>query len=529
LRQVLLNLVGNAVKFTENRAQGSGRVVLRVEPVSLTNGLAGVRLRVSDNGIGMRPETLERLFRPFTQADESTARRYGGTGLGLSICQRLVHLMGGQISVCSTLGVGSEFTVELPLQESPPGRTLPVEPNLAGLQVLVLTRDELAAQMLPAYCTAAGAKVALVADLSAAQQYLQQHPSSESTVVLVCGVSTDPTAAVELVSSAVKVHLVRRSKHEIGEEAVVLVRPLLYRELIAGVAIAAGRLKAPELVKPSQPERVAGRRTAPLADQAARSGHLILVAEDNETNRDVLVEQLRLLGYAAELASDGVQALQMWRDGRSAQADQRDRYALLLTDCHMPHMSGFELCQAIRQSESPDQRLPIIAITANAMQGEAERCRERGMDDYLSKPLRLGELGHMLTKWIPAPAVAEISTASNFDKTLLVWNRATLTELIGDNPAMHRRLLEKFLINAKFQVAAILAATSGGDVITVAGESHTLKSAARSVGALALGELCDAIESASRAGDTKACQALNAGLPDALAAATLLIEQHLAS
>jgi CheY-like chemotaxis protein len=131
---------------------------------------------------------------------------------------------------------------------------------------------------------------------------------------------------------------------------------------------------------------------ASSADEDSASGQLILVAEDNETNRDVLREQLRLLGYCADMAEDGREALEKWRSGR---------YALLLTDCHMPHVDGFALTAAIREAEAPGAHLPIIAITANAMQGEAQRCLQAGMDDFLSKPLRLQELAPVLEKWLP--------------------------------------------------------------------------------------------------------------------------------
>jgi CheY-like chemotaxis protein len=185
-------------------------------------------------------------------------------------------------------------------------------------------------------------------------------------------------------------------------------------------------------------------------------------------------------------------------------------------------MNGFELSEANRQSEPAGTRLPIIAITANAMQGEAERCRERGMDDYLSKPLRLAELGAMLAKWMPQ--VAHPAMAPDFP----VWNPATLNELVGDNPAMHKRLLKKFLVNADKQVTAIDVAATAGDVSEAAGVAHALKSAARSVGALALGELCQSIETTGKAGDAPACTSLAQGLAAAFAAATVPIKQYLA-
>lgn len=409
LRQVLLNLLGNAIKFTRSEPGRAASVTLSLQPGVLPGGAAALLLQVRDSGIGMSPEVVSQLFKPFTQADVSTVRQFGGTGLGLSISRRLVELMGGHIRVQSTLGAGSEFTVVLPLQE------------------------------------------AALAAFSAA----------------------NPERRLQLQASA------------------------------------------------------------PNRDSAAASGQLILLAEDNETNREVLGEQLRLLGYCADMAEDGRIALEKWQSGR---------YALLLTDCNMPHMDGFELTRAIRAAETPPQRLPIIAITANAMQGQVQLCLEAGMDDYLSKPLRLQELGPALQKWLPLPNGPEVaqpvtktapeSIAANALKTSVtstfdIWNRNTLRELVGDNTAMHQRLLEKFLPNASKQVSSIEAAVQDGDVSKAADVAHALKSAARSVGALALGELCQQIETSGRGGDAARCTALVAALAAAFAQAQACIRQHL--
>ncbi len=268
LRQVLFNLLGNAIKFTGNQAGHTGKISVRAEPTTRADGSAGLIIRVTDNGIGMGADVLQRLFQPFAQGDESTARRFGGSGLGLSITRHLVQLMQGHIGAQSELGSGSEFTLELPLLAS-----------AAGL--------------------------------------------------------ADPA----------------------GDAAIANRRNRL-------------------------------RQTEHNATPAA--GPLILLAEDNEINQEVMQEQLRLLGYRCETAADGVLALELWRSGR---------YALLLTDCHMPNMDGFELTATIRREQTT--HLPIIAVTANAMQGEDRRCRDAGMDDCLCKPLRLHELGPMLSKWLP--------------------------------------------------------------------------------------------------------------------------------
>jgi len=510
LRQVLLNLMGNALKFTHHHEERTARVVLYVEPCVHEAGAPGVRLRVVDNGIGMSPQVQALLFQPFTQADASTARKFGGTGLGLSITQRLVEMMHGRISVRSSLGQGSEFTVELPLHTAEPARQLPADPSLTGVRLLLVTTDAHTLLAVPAYCGSAGAQVAVVGHLAAIRQHLQQTPWAGPTVVLLGLDVTAPAQALGLSAPIGVVRLVRSSSDIAAREIAVLARPLLYHDLIHGVALASGRLSA--LGQGDQVERRQSvRPQAPSIMVALQANRLILLAEDNETNRDVMREQLRLLGYATEVAENGTMALEMWRTGR---------YALLLTDCHMPCMDGFELTQAIRQAEPQGTRLPIIAVTANAMQGEAERCRARGMDDYLSKPLRLKEVGPMLAKWLPSAPVDSPAPAT-------VWDASALRKLVGDNPAMHRCLLEKFLLNAHAQVAAMGSAATGGEPAKLTEVAHTLKSAARSVGALALGELCQALETAGRAGDLTTCGALTRQLEPVFSAAAQAIQTNL--
>jgi PAS domain S-box-containing protein len=400
LRQVLLNLIGNAIKFTHSESKYPGKIALRVESSPLANGQAGIVLRVIDNGIGMSDEVVARLFQPFTQADSGTSRQFGGTGLGLSISMQLVHLMGGRIVVHSTQGKGSEFTVELPLQIAPPGQTYVCIPD----------------------------------------------------------------------------------------------------------------------------RRLLPRKLAPSIAEAQAIGKLILLAEDNETNRDVLREQIRLLGYAAEVAEDGMSALEKWRTGR---------FALLLTDCHMPLMDGFELTAFIRQEEDPGIHKPIIAVTANAMQGEAQRCLDSGMDDYLSKPLRMDELGPMLAKWLPLePPDQALCTLAKVEGQSPTpdghhWNANTLNELVGDNPGMHVRLLQKFLKNACNQVNALNEAAQTGNLQRMVAVAHPLKSAARTVGAMALGDVCQDIEVAATAGESATSIALIADMANVWAQVKSLIYAHL--
>ncbi|MEI8159325.1 MAG: ATP-binding protein, partial [Burkholderiales bacterium] len=401
LRQVLLNLIGNAIKFSTTAGAGAAMVQLSIEPCVLANGANGVRLAVVDNGIGMRPEVVAKLFQPFTQADQSTARKFGGTGLGLSIARRLVELMHGQLSVKSTVGVGSEFAVELPLLPCAPGRPMPALPNLEGVTVLIVTINPRAMKIRGAYCQAAGAQTLMVPDVAAAQQWLAQEPRAMPCIVLIDRRTIEPASALHLPTGACVVRMVRRGSNSHPDEITVPTRPLLMQEFIQTLAYASGRISAVDAGLTGE-RRIRIRCTTPTVEEAVQAGCLILLAEDNETNRDVMQEQLRLLGYACEMAEDGAIALKMW------QAHPK-RYALLLSDCHMPHLDGFGLTAAIRAAEPPGTRLPIVAITANAMQGEAERCRARGMDDYLSKPLRMNELAPMLEQWLPQPLAAGLA------------------------------------------------------------------------------------------------------------------------
>jgi CheY-like chemotaxis protein len=423
--------------------------------------------------------------------------------------------------VCSSLGEGSEFTVELPLQVAPAPRAVADEPSLAGLQVLIITRSAFDIKVRRAYCEHAGAVVAVVPDIAAAHEFLAQSPPTQPWVVLVDKTVTLATAALGLSAASSVVRETPRESQAFASDNILSVCPLLQHDLLQAIARASGRLNTASAASTGMAVecRKGQRPTAPTVEDAAQTGCLILLAEDNETNRDVMQEQLRLLGYTCEMAEDGAIALLMWQTNPK-------RYALLLSDCHMPNLDGFGLTEAIRAAEPPGIRLPIIAVTANAMQGESERCRARGMDDYLSKPLRMTELALILGKWMPEPIT--MHPESLIDSTPPIWNPDTLTELVGDNPAMHKRLLAKFLLNAEKQVAEMGAAAATSDTASLAGVAHPLKSAARSVGAMRLAELCQSLETAARAGDAQACSALTAVLDATFVATVAAINGHLA-
>jgi PAS domain S-box-containing protein len=519
LRQILLNLLGNAIKFSGNSPERTGSVSLRAEPDVSDTGEPFFALRIIDNGIGMSHKTQQDLFKPFTQADESTARKFGGTGLGLSITQRLVEMMGGRITVTSMLGEGSEFSVRLPLFPAAANRVELAEPDLTGIRLLFVSTNQTTAETVRAYCQSAGATVDCFDKLLAARQALQQ-PLTQPTVLLV-GISAHASDAdLKVPEGVTVVRFVPRMIANNSEQGIqVQSRPVLYHELLQAIAIASGRL-TPAACAALTDQRQHTRQQPPSIEEAKLAQRLILLAEDNETNREVIQEQLRILGYTCEVAEDGLQALRMYHEGE---------YALLLSDCHMPNMDGFELTAAIRQNETPGKRLPIIAVTANALSGELERCISRGFDDYLSKPLRLDELGAKLAKWLPIEeesCLSETMTAPQ-SAELLVWDAKTLPSLTGDNPEIHRRLLSKFLVSADEHLADIAAAIADGKINAAAEQAHKLKSSARTVGAMQLGELCQQIELAGRGGDKESCDALASKLHAVFLAAKAAINAHL--
>jgi two-component system sensor histidine kinase/response regulator len=376
MKQVLINLIGNALKFTDE-----GEVVVRLDTDDTGHP---VRLEVRDTGIGIPADRLDAIFNAFEQAESMITRRFGGTGLGLAICGRLVALMKGEITVRSEPGVGSVFTV-----------TLPLEPVSDADAALAAVRE--AARAAP------------------------------------------PTPA---------------------------------------------RACAPT-----------PRRAVPSFAEARGDGRLILVAEDDPVNQKVVLKQLALLGYAAEIAADGAEALELW---------QRGRHDLVLTDLHMPALDGYGLARAIRAGEAGTAaQIPILALTANALRDEAARVRDAGMDEYLTKPIQLADLARAMARWLPAagpPDAVAIAPSPATAPRADIVDVSVLKSLVGDDDATVREFLAEFLSAARAQAAEILACCAAEDHRGLGSVAHKLKASSRSVGALALGDLCAELENASRAG-----------------------------
>ena len=394
LRQVLINLVGNALKFTP-----AGEVVVRV---SARGGARSpepkVRFEVCDTGIGIREEDRERIFQPFTQAESSHARKYGGTGLGLAICQRLVRLMGGDLGLESRPGEGSVFWFELRLAVVAAPGAAPAAAALQGRRALLQGRPLTSLLALEADLLDLGLEVervdgawqlpaALALGLAEGRPFavavLALAPDDTTAFQAARELNAGPSGAPPLVLFSYLGVSGQAKQAKAAGFAAYLARPLRRSLLQATLE----RILAPS--GSPAPDLVTGHL---LEEQAKAAPGSILVVEDNAVNRKVVVAMLKKLGCRADVANDGLEALA---------ALDRGSYRMVLMDCQMPGMDGFEATRRIRARTGPVARIPIVALTANAMAGDRERCLEAGMDDYLPKPIQLAALKAALETWSP--------------------------------------------------------------------------------------------------------------------------------
>jgi PAS domain S-box-containing protein len=525
LRQILFNLGGNAIKFTENTPDRPNRVFFRAEAVSADGGnTVVVRFRIIDSGIGMTSETIASLFKPFTQAESSTTRRFGGTGLGLSISKHLADLMNGKVGVRSRPGVGSTFTITLPFRRARRAQDRIDSLDLSGLGVLLVMAKADMRKIAEQYLKHWKAHTESVHDIAEVEaRAVAVKADGRSLDVTILGPDWDEETRRNVVESMrangalAGMRFVILTDDRSAKKGLVLPdtmvvesQPLRRSSFIHGVAVATGR--ASPVVDDDPGKRTPSGRKAPSIAEAEVTGQLILVAEDNVTNQDVIRRQLNLLGYAVEIAEDGRQALKAW---------QSMRHAILLTDCHMPELDGFELTAAIRAAEvETGERLPIVAITANALQGEADRCLAAGMNDYLAKPLEMPKLKQVLAKWMPLPRAAAPTTAVAGPQASVAAkppapatakppppgkggdpiDPKALTGVFGDDPDTFREILQDFIEPATANVREIEDAFARRAAADVGAAAHKLKSSSRAVGATEMGELCHALEMAGKSG-----------------------------
>ena len=529
LRQVLVNLVSNAVKFTER-----GEVVIHARLDRTTNTELWARFEVSDTGIGIDATERERLFRPFSQADVSTTRRFGGTGLGLAISQQLIAAMGGEIGVDSTPGRGSTFwfTVPVALAQQP---TEPGQPQaLAGVRVLVVDDHDTSRRIVHEQLTAWGMRPHAVANADEALEAL-----------LIAGVEADPYSWV-VVDSRTPVmgglDLGRRIRQspEVADARMVLITDEIAPARVSSAGFTTSLLKPVRLSRlrtllsnPRAHHSAADHALSgiahpsspapPVADPPASKmpgvKGRVLVAEDNEINRMVVVGMLEHLGYAADVAHDGAEALDLVRE--------RD-YVAVLMDCRMPVMDGYDATRAIRNHEPESRRIPIIALTASATQGDRERCLEAGMDEFLTKPVDVPTLKAAIERRtsrsdMPRHDERTVARAMPTEVPLLDPVRLQmLKDLEPDESSMLHRAVATFLERSPEALRQIRAAVGSGAAADVTQVAHKLKGSALNLGVPRVAALCAELQEIGESADLgrapKALALLTTELDDALSA-----------
>ncbi len=509
LRQVLTNLIGNAIKFTEQ-----GEAILRVGLDEEENDSLVVRFEVEDTGIGITQEQQARLFESFTQADASTTRHYGGTGLGLAISKQLVELMGGQIGVESSSGKGSTFWFTVRLESQPAeARTAESVPvDLQDLRVLIVDDNATNRKILCEQTASWKMRATSVEDGPRALEALRsaagrgapfdmaildmQMPAMEG-MELARKIKADPTLAptrLVLLTSMGQRGDAKEAKRA-GIEA-YLTKPITQSELYDALATVMGTSYQVADNDPKPDERLVTRHS--IREVKARSRVRVLVAEDNPVNQKVALRMLEKLGYQVDVVGDGREALE---------ALEHSPYAAVLMDVQMPEMDGYEATAEIRRREGEELHTPVIAMTANAMQGDREKVLEAGMDDYVPKPVKSEELDAVLKRWL-RKEVEEEPRKPNVDAQPVMpeedanredsedpLDRATLEGLreLGGSELI-TELGEAFSSVTPPQLANLRVAVEGGDAEAVERIAHTLKGSSANMGARRMAGICEELQ-----------------------------------
>jgi signal transduction histidine kinase/ligand-binding sensor domain-containing protein/CheY-like chemotaxis protein/HPt (histidine-containing phosphotransfer) domain-containing protein len=502
LRQVLVNLGGNAVKFTER-----GEVTLRVVPLSCDSGYLKVRLEVTDTGVGIEPEHQTRIFEEFAQADASTTRRFGGTGLGLSISRQIVELMGSRLTLESRPGEGSTFAFELTVPLADPEAQQP-EPlvRLVDLRTLVVDDNDASRALMVNALAEWGARPIGVASLAAAIAELRT--TAYDAVVIDDSLPDGPASKLLKPLLAERAQAPRTirlasfvslaTSQEAGEPRfdVELTKPVrlahLHRALLGNDDETEYTGTWTVTLQPPPLPKLRGR---------------VLVVEDQPLNREVAEGMLTALGVGVETAADGRQALEMLA---------KERFDLVLMDCQMPVMDGFSATAELRRRESGGARTPVVALTADATSDGREKCLAAGMDAHLAKPFTRTALHSALSKWLSADFDDVVAPPPSPSPVPPVLDRAALDALRAlprrGSKDMLSHVVELYLTDSRALVDSIERAIEAGQGAELARAAHAWRSYNGNVGAHALARLCRELEDRGRAGNLADARGLFAEL-----------------
>ncbi len=519
LRQILVNLVGNAIKFTEH-----GEVVVRCAAEPAEEGAPGaapattLRFEVSDTGIGITALQQERLFQAFAQADGSTTRRFGGTGLGLAIAKELARRMGGDIGVASTPGVGSTFWFTIRVAALPQDAgSAAFGGDLAGRRILIVEDNPTNRMILAEQAHDWGMAVTALPDALQALALLQRSAGAQPFALAVVDMKMPRMNGLELVRAV-------RADPAIAPLPMVMLTSV-GREGDIAAARAAGvtaYLEKPirkaqlfrALVDALAPEGTGVRRSQAVAPAPPRFTGRVLLAEDNPVNQEVALGLIEALGMRADVVANGREAL-----ARVASV----HYDAVLMDCQMPELDGFAATAEIRRGEAErGGHLPIVAVTAHALDGDREVCLAAGMDDYLAKPFTRAQLAAVLQRWLPTAgdgrpsAVAPIPPAAAGAASGVGVERATLNpqalaaigRLSDQGAALVGRVIGAFLADTPARLALIRDAGRTGNAEALRKAAHALKSSCANVGAERLAAFAAELEAIGKSGAVAGSAAL---------------------
>ena len=515
LRQILVNLIGNAIKFTME-----GEVTVQIQRVDETLTNIQLRFLVRDTGIGIAPEAQDNLFQAFTQADSSTTRQFGGTGLGLAICRQLVELMNGEIGVESVLDQGTKFWFTVNFQKQPLilSEVTPLA-RLEGVRICCVDDNATNRELLLQHTKSWGMDALIVETPIEALQQLRQAASIGKPFDIAIldmempemdGSQLAKTITADATIGSIPLVLLtslgRRGDSKVAKDAgfkAYLTKPLRKAQLHDCLLMVLG-LNAGEPSRSFSPSLVTKYT---LTEMRRRTCARILVAEDHMVNQQLAVMMLEKLGYRADVVANGKEVID---------AISRISYDLILMDCQMPEMDGYTAAQIIRQSDEDTQQIPIIAMTANAMSGDREKCLAAGMSDYLTKPVNLQQLQEVLQQWLPSSK--ELDQSGNADELntsamckdnekpettrdltpIPVLNRTVIQQirdLAGENyNGILTRVIEQFVHDAQVCVTAIQKAIDHDQPNAIVEAAHGLKGISRNMGAEQLATLCFQIE-----------------------------------
>ncbi|WP_219118686.1 response regulator [Janthinobacterium sp. UMAB-56] len=520
LGQVLINLTNNAIKFTDK-----GEIVVSIRLQQLEEHAAVLRVDVRDTGIGLTPPQRSKLFQAFTQADTSTTRHHGGTGLGLTISKRLVEMMEGEIDLVSEAGVGSTFffTARFGLA-AVPRDNLPVPRQFQGLRVLVVDDNPSAREIFVSMLTALGFEARAVfggvlAIGAVAQARAEGRPyglvlmdwkmPGMNGLDTLAGIRADAagiaaTPACIMVTAFHREALLEAARQRELPLDGVLNKPVSASTLLDQISFVFGGVTGQS--------RKTQRQSSYRDDERALRGAWLLLVEDNEVNQEVAQHILNDAGIRVDIAGNGAIAL--------AKIEE-NAYDGVLMDCQMPVMDGYQATRKLRQ-DPRYSNLPVIAMTANAMVGDKEKCLDAGMNDFIAKPIDVAQLFGTLARWI-APAAPQEMTAmvAQPEAELPVIAGLKMAEAmrrVGGNAALMRKLLDRFVETQFDAMQRIVAAIENNQLETAIREAHTLKGLAGNIGAGGLADSAARVEHLLSLGS-------HDGLPQALAACTLALDE----